>query len=248
MSREIIFKPMFGLFEKEKLLPLRYCPIQIELELVNDFMDAIVKRDDNKSDLWNISDIPAKCDLLTLGDSLDNEYAAHLLSGTSLPTNFATWSHTNQSTGNDKNLSANIHRAPSRLKSIFATLNSAEGVQYKDANNLFHPTAAKLNDAYDVHDEHGVQVQIGSKTMPECPMTPVTEALYQLRKTVGNPLHMYGRWYRSHRYIIGLDMEYILGAGFTGLSTKRGDQLQLTSRVVVLVIVLIQSLLVCIVF
>ena len=55
-------------------------------------------------------------------------------------------------------------------------------------------------------------------------MTSVTEALYQLRKTVGNPLHIYGRWYRSHKYIIGLDMEKISGAGFTGLSTS-GDEL-----------------------
>ena len=93
---------MFGLFNQAKLLPLRYCPIQIELELVSKFMDAIVKRDDNKSDLWNTSDIQAKCDLLTLGNSLDNEYASHLLSGKSLPINFATWGHTNQSTGNDK--------------------------------------------------------------------------------------------------------------------------------------------------
>ena len=46
VSRRTIFKPMLGLFNQEKLLPLRYCPIQIELELVNNFMDAIVKRDD----------------------------------------------------------------------------------------------------------------------------------------------------------------------------------------------------------
>ena len=87
---------------KKKLLPLRYCPIQIELESVSKLMDVIVKRDDYKSDLWNISDIQAKCDLLTLDNSLDNQYASHLLSGKSLPINFNPWSHTNQSTGNDK--------------------------------------------------------------------------------------------------------------------------------------------------
>ena len=60
--------------------------------------------------------------------------------------------------------------------------------------------------------------------MPEYPMTSVTETLYQLRKTVGNPLHIYGRWYRSHRYVIGLDLGKISGAGFVGLSIKSGDQ------------------------
>ena len=136
VSRRNLFKPMFGLFSQDKLLPLRYCPIQVELELVNNFMDAIIKRDGNKSNLWNISDIQCKCDLLTLGNTLDNKYASHLLSGKSLPINFATWSHTNQSAGNDKNLSANIHRALSRLKSIADSL-KAPGASNKEANSFF---------------------------------------------------------------------------------------------------------------
>ena len=44
-ARRVLFKPIFGLFNQDKLLPLRYCPIQIELGLVNSFIDAIVKRD-----------------------------------------------------------------------------------------------------------------------------------------------------------------------------------------------------------
>ena len=34
---------------------------------------------------------------------------------------------------------------------------------------------------------------------------------------------MNSRWYRSRKYIIGLDLEKISGAGFTGMSTKPGD-------------------------
>ena len=181
-ARRVLFKPIFGLLNQDKLLPLRYCPIQIELELVNSFTDAIVIRDANDSALWNISDIQCKCDLLTLDNSLDNEYASHLLSGKSLPINFSTWSHTNQSTGPDKNLFANIHRALSRLKSIFVILSTADSVAYKEANNLFHPIAVKLGGGYDVQDERSFQIQIGSKTMPEYPMSSVTEPLYQLGK------------------------------------------------------------------
>ena len=181
-ARRVLFKHIFGLFNQYKLLPLRCCPIQIELELVNNFTDAIIIRDANDSALWNISDIQCKCDLLTLDNTLDNEYAFHLLSGKSLPISFATWRHTNQSTG-----AANIHRALSRLKSIFVTLSTADSGAYKEANNFFHPIAVKLNDGYDVSDEHSFQLQIGSKVMPEYPMTSVTGTLYQLRKTVGNP-------------------------------------------------------------
>ena len=177
-ARRVLFKPLFGLFNQGKLIPLRYCPIQIELGLVNNLLDAVVIRNVYSSGLWNISDIQCKCDLLTLDSSLDNEYASHFLSGKSLPINFATWSHTDQSTGSDKKLSANIHRALSRLKSIFVTLNRADTMQYEEANHFYHPISAKLNDGYDIEDEHTFQIQIGSKTMPGYPLSSVTEALY----------------------------------------------------------------------
>ena len=66
--------------------------------------------------------------------------------------------------------------------------------------------------------------------MSEYPLSSVTEALYQLGKTVGHPLHIYGRWFRSHRYIIGSDLEKISGAGFIGMGTKAGDQLTLNLK------------------
>ena len=136
-SRRVLFKPLFGFFNQEKLIPLRYCPIQTELELVNNQLDAVVMRNAYSSGLWNIYDIQCKCDLLILDNSLDNEYASHLLPGKSLPINFASWSHTNQSIGHDKNFSANIHRALSHLKSIFVTLNHADAMQYKEANHFY---------------------------------------------------------------------------------------------------------------
>ena len=41
LARRVQFKPMPGLFNQEKLTPLRYCPIQIELGLVNQQADAV---------------------------------------------------------------------------------------------------------------------------------------------------------------------------------------------------------------
>ena len=35
------FKPMAGIFNQDKLIPLRYCPIQIGLEVVNSGADAV---------------------------------------------------------------------------------------------------------------------------------------------------------------------------------------------------------------
>ena len=58
-------------------------------------------------------------------------------------------------------------------------------MQYKEANRLYHPISAKLNDGYDAEDEHTFQVQIGSEIMPEYPLSSVTESLYQLGKRLG---------------------------------------------------------------
>jgi hypothetical protein len=231
LARRVQFKPMLGLFSQEKLIPLRYCPIQIELELVNQQADAVTTAPTEgfgNGVNWDITDIQCKCDLLELDSSLQNEYASHLLSGKSLPINFSTWNHTNQSTGNDKNFSAHITRAVTRLKSIFLTLHKPDGVTYKQVNDFYHPCTN--NGALTLANEHSYQVQIGSKLVPEYPVTNLAESYSQLKKTVGRSFKMHSSWYRSRKYIIGLDLEKISGAGFTGLSTKAGDLLTVNFR------------------
>ena len=129
---------------------------------------------------------------------------------------------------NDKNFSVHITRAVTRLKSIFITLHKPDGVAYKQANDFYHPasTGAQLF----LVDEHSDQVQIGSKLIPEYSVTSVTESYMQLKKTVGRAFKMHSSWHRSRKYIIGLDLEHISGAGFTGLSTKSGDLLILNFK------------------
>ena len=68
------------------------------------------------------------------------------------------------------------------------------------------------------------------KLCQNIPLSSVTETRYQLGKTVGHPHHIYGRWFRSRRYVIGMAAERISGAGFTGLSTKSGDQITLNFK------------------
>ena len=95
-----------------------------------------------------------------------------------------------------------------------------------------------------IDDEHQYWIQIGSKLIPEYPVKGVAESLSQLRKTVGGSFQMYGRWYRTSKYIIGLDLEKVSGAGFTGMSTKAGDLLTLNSVIVKFPTLLAQFLLV----
>eukprot|EP00972_Heterocapsa_arctica_P076899 11342996-Heterocapsa_arctica.AAC.1 len=55
-GRRVLFKPLVGLFNQDKLLPIRHMPIQIELELVSNKLDAIAaaQQYDNKD--WTSSD------------------------------------------------------------------------------------------------------------------------------------------------------------------------------------------------
>ena len=150
-SRRVVFTPLFGLLNQEKLLPLSYCPFQIELDLVNNGADAVhvgPYNGETHTANWDMTDVQVKCDLLTLDSSLENEYASHLLSGKTPPINFSTWNHINQSTGNDNNFSANINRALTRLKSVFITLHNTDTAWYKQASNFFHPTVSSQSDAY----------------------------------------------------------------------------------------------------
>ena len=208
-SKTVIFKPMLGILAQEKLIPLRYCPLTIELELVSDAVDSVfVGRHghDNTCDAnWDISDIQCKMDLLTLDSSLQNEYASHLLSRKTLPINFSSYNHSNQSTNGDNNFSANIHRALTRLKSVFLTLfkegGGIDGVgpaevlkpgARKISNDFFHPSSCWADENIE-NGQHQVWIQCGSKFFPEYPIRRYCEAFYQLRQTVGHPIHIYSR-------------------------------------------------------
>ena len=226
LARRAQFKPMLGLFNQEQLIPLRCCPIQIELELVNQQSDAVTietAEGFQNGVNWGIRDIQCKCDLLELDSSLSNEYACHLLSGESLPINSNTWNHTHQSTGLDKNFSAHITRAVTRLKSIFITIHKPDSVTYKQVNDFYHPCT--INGALTFANEHSYQVQIGSKLIPECPVNSLSESYSQLKTTVGRAFKMHSSWYRSRKYVVGLDLGKISGTGFTGLSTTAWDLL-----------------------
>ena len=101
-SVSVLFKPLSGLFAQQKYIPLRYCPLIWEFEVVNDILDPIVATTAvasadatlytvaNTSLLWMISQVQIKCDLVTLENALENEYAAHLVAGNSLPINYDT--------------------------------------------------------------------------------------------------------------------------------------------------------------
>lgn len=248
-QRTVMFKLMSGIFNQEKFLPIRYMPITLEIELTSVNNDPVVYPRDiglatvpfntaNTSNNWQIQDVQMKCDVCSLDNALDNEYAQHLLSGKSLPINYNTYvSQTQQMVG--QNLSVNITRALTRLKSIFVNMDKArvnEGTQanglhgIKSFNDFFH-SMGSVPGQYDPTKEMEFQFQIGSKLYPEYPMRSTAEVFYQLRKTLGiHTSSFYNvditpqQWI-NNKFIIGIDTEKVLAAGFTGLNTRAGDLL-----------------------
>ena len=235
-SRTVLFRPTLGILAQEKLIPLRYCPLQIELELVSSASGCMfvgVQNGLKCSDNRIISDIQCNTDLLTLDSRLQNEYASHLLSGKSLPISFGSFNRTNHSTNGDKDFSAHIHRALTKLKSVFITL-YREGAtstmppgHRKSCNDFYNP--ASVTNMEDLEKgQHQFWIQVGLKRIPEYPIRDCTEAFYHLRKTVGHP-NIFSRWYHSTKYILGLDMEKTKDS-HSGMNTKASDLLTINFR------------------
>jgi hypothetical protein len=195
------------------MIPIRYCPITIELELVNNATIPILSTltgtgtgnftAANTSLLWLMQNVQVKVDMCTLDNSLDNSYAEHLLSGKPLPINFNTYVSQMQSLlssadAGQQKVRLNVTRALSRLKSVFVSLDKTPDLSItadvpyylgrKEWNEFYSPMQPYAKGAYNKFDSEGefeFQLQLGSKLFPEYPVRSHAEAYYQLRKTLG---------------------------------------------------------------
>ena len=73
---------------------------------------------------------------------------------------------------------------------------------------------------------------------PEYPIRSSAEAFSQLRKTMGihqSPFHsldLTGKQYRDYKFIVAIDTEKVLEAGFTGLNTRAGDMMTIKAKAI----------------
>jgi len=247
-SQTVLFKPLSGLFNQSKLIPLRYCPITIELELVHDAAEPIVSylggaffTTENTSVLWQIQNVQAKCDLLVLDNHLENSFTEHLLNGGKMPLNFNTYVSQMQSTLSGTNgqqkVRLNVTRALSRLAKVFITLDKevpseAAYVGRKPWNDFYSPMqpyAGGLNPQHNSNGEFEAQLQLGSKLYPEYPIRSHAEAYYQLRKSLGvqsSSVHNFdinAHDYKTWKFVWGTDMEKVLESFGSGMNTRAGD-------------------------
>ena len=254
---QVLFKPLSGLLNQSKMIPLRYAPITIELELVdtaeepiwNKYLASPASTDvqaTNNSLLWSINNVQVKVDMCTLDNALDNSYAQHLLSGKSLPISYNTFVSQMQTIAGQEKPLINVSRALTRLKSVFVTLQKDYTHTKRAAllgrngwNDFYSPLSSDNSEGVFKHDYDGdfeFQLQIGSKLFPEYPIRSHNEAYYQLKKTLGvqaSAVHNFDITpveYRDYKFMLATDCEKVLDAGFTGLNTRAGDLMSVSLR------------------
>ena len=92
------FKPMLDLFNQLRYIPLKACPLVLELELVSNFSDCVVTvggtrfpasgNEDSSlhtNEQFSISNAFLQTDLVSLDNDLHNKDVSHLLDGKELP-------------------------------------------------------------------------------------------------------------------------------------------------------------------
>ena len=239
-----MFKPLLGLINQSKLLPVKYAPIVIELELCNSEEDPIISPDKlikvgepvvfdntNTGSNWSIENICIKVDSCTLDNTLNNEYTQHLLKGSSLPVKYSTLI-SQQSTISGNNIAVQVARAVTRLQKCFITLYKTPTTELtfdKQSIKFYHPMATDNDIKFNPEKELEFQIQLGGKLYPEYPVKSISEAFCILKQTLNLPdwgLHSVGidyHQYTSNKFIFAMSFEKMPEASWSGTSTKVGQ-------------------------
>ena len=232
------FKLCSGLMNQSKMLPLKNMGnLTIELELVNSKDDPVIKpgvdatfSTTNTTNDWQIENVQLKCDIVTIDNTLQNNYDQHLLNGGKLPISYNTYITQSQAITPSKDIAVNVSRAVGTLKSVFVTFYKSletEHAVHKDWLSFMHPMGA----VYDKDKELEVQLQIGAMLYPQYPIRSLSESFAQLKKSVGilgsnfHSVSVSPMQYHYDHFVVGIDTEKAIGASWTGISTRAGDLL-----------------------
>ena len=248
------FKPMLGLFNQFKYIPLKACPLVLELELVSNFSDCIVTPNVNTqfpdtelppdthkstSGEFELNNCFLQCDVVSLDNDLHNRYVSHLLDGKELPITYNTYICQSNTVVGQATINTTVVRSVSKLAAAFITFYKADPTNGNNAvdkeyNRFYHPsirTNFSTHGLYNPDNDLEFQLQLGSKLFPEYPCKSLTQAFYYLRKALNLPLfHQHHlsiefNQYKTDKFIFAMNMEKVPDSSYTGINTKAGQQL-----------------------
>jgi hypothetical protein len=210
-----------GLFNQAKYIPLRFLPLEVELEIDQDTSTFTA---DNSTCDYSLTECSISCDLITVDNALNDSYSKFMLEGGVIDlhmTNAFNITHNQQSSGS-LDESINISRALSRLTSLFFTMS---------ANNT-----SKNSSFLGLSGDIQVGLKIGSKNIPNRPLKSETEIIRELQRAIahnrdmGNSIQLNPSQHGAGQIVVGFDLEKELGASYTGLSTKSGELLNINVK------------------
>ena len=129
-------KAILGLFNQFKYIPLKACPVVLELELVRNFSDCIVAPNVNAqfpdaelppntqkstSAEFELNNCFLQCDIISLDNDLHNKYVSHLLDGKELSITYTTCVCQSNSVVNQATINTTVVRSVSKLAAAFIT-------------------------------------------------------------------------------------------------------------------------------
>jgi hypothetical protein len=137
VAQTVMFQPLCGLLQQTKYLPLRYAPLDIELELA-DVADPVISdglaeessvvagvfNASNNSTLWKIENCMVKVDLCTLDNALENSYVSNCMGGKTIGIVYSTCISSLQ-TVVAAETQINVSRTLSKMRSVFVSLDKA---------------------------------------------------------------------------------------------------------------------------
>jgi hypothetical protein len=211
-----MFKPFCGILLQEKYLPLKYCPLTFELELVNNVEDPIVSRgtkdyagnvsytDALVSNSWHLENFRVRADLIRMDNSLQNQFDDELLNNARNRLSIRFMNYNSQEfliQPNTYDLNINMTRALSNLNRVFVSFikDGATDYYWSKRYNTFYSTSLANN--LPTEATHGLskaiydraldpivstQLQIGGKLFPEYPIQSTQESFYFLHKTIND--------------------------------------------------------------
>ena len=248
-SKIVNFKPLLGIFNQSKYLPLKYVPIILEFELC-DTNDAIITPQTydastgyntiytttNTTNLWQIQNCCIKCDICTLDNALNNSYNEHLLAGKALPLEYSTFI-SQQSTVFGKNFSVQVIRAVSKLQRAFITfyISPTNALPFNKPTITFHHPMSEST-RYNPDKEIQLYMQLGSKLYPEYPCNNISECYYRLKQALNLPeLHQHAisikfKNYIKDKFVFAVCFEKIPDAEWSGVNTKAGQILMVNCK------------------
>jgi len=123
----VLFKPLSGILNQRKYLPLRFMPITIELSMVDDPLHPIISNISNyqagvaapanaftnakTSTTWQIQNVQIKCAIVALDRGLNESYIKLLEEGKKLTLNYHTFMSQYQTIIDQTDISINITRS-----------------------------------------------------------------------------------------------------------------------------------------